>query len=188
MKHLWGGVVGERLWSWLRGQETPLAPTHRHSMGHSHVLPPELRHASGVYRVAKRLTGRASVRLRKENFWTTGMILAVRFTDKTGWEGKARFAEAQDTPRLLKVLDELWSGVPPREPLWVAVTLVPLVAENRHTPSLFDNPKQETLSRVMDTINMKYGKEAAYFASLHDSLRQAPMRISFSRIPNLAEF
>src|SRR5258708_19857653 len=85
MKHLWGGVVGERLWSWLRGQETPLAPTHRHSMGHSHVLPPELRHASGVYRVAKRLTGRPSVPLRKENFWTTAMILSVRFTHTTGF-------------------------------------------------------------------------------------------------------
>jgi DNA polymerase-4 len=141
-----------------------------------------------MYAVAKKLTDKAGVRLRKEGFWATGMTVAVRFMDKTLWEGKARFAEAQATPRLLKVLDELWADVPGQPPMFVAVTLHPLVAAAAHNPGLFDNPKQERLSQVMDVINDKYGKETAYFAALQDSLRQAPTRIAFSRIPDLSEF
>lgn len=189
MHRLWGGVWGDRLWSWLRGKEVPLPETHRHSIGHSHVLPPEQRTLSGAYQVARRLLHKAAMRLRQENFWTTGLTLTVRFPNKVSWEAKAHFSDAQDTPRLLKVLVDLWKEVPRvREPFFVAVTCHPLVAVDHHTPSLFDNPKQEVLSRVMDSINDRYGKDTTYFASLQDTLRQAPTRIAFSRIPKDREF
>jgi DNA polymerase-4 len=188
MRRLWGGITGERLWGWLRGEEPPMPPSHRHSIGHSHVLAPENRTASGLYRVAKRLTSRAAVRLRKEHFWSSGMTLSVRFTDKSLWESRGRFEEAQDTPRFLKVLDELWADVPKKSPMWVAVGLHPLIADDHHHPSLFHNPKQDKLSAVMDKINETYGKDTAYFASLQDSLKQAPTRIAFSRIPDASEF
>jgi DNA polymerase-4 len=188
MRHLWGGIVGERLWSWLRGQDTALPPSHRHSIGHSHVLPPENRNYNGLHQVVKKLTSKAAVRLRQERSWTSGLTLGIRYRDKELWEGRARFSDAQDTPRLLKVLDELWAGVPRKEPIWAAVTFHPLIQENQHTPSLFEDPKRETLSRMMDAINDKYGKNTAYFASLHDALTQAPTRVAFSRIPNLSEF
>jgi DNA polymerase IV len=188
MRRLWGGIVGDRLWSWLRGKDTVLPTTRRHSIGHSHVLPPEERNRAGLHHVVKKLASKAAVRLRRERLWTTGLSLGVRFRSKDSWEGRARFGEAQDTPRLLKVLEELWEGVPQKDPMWAAVTLFPLIPEDHHTPSLFENPKREILSSVMDTINDKYGKNTAYFASLHDSLTQAPTRIAFSRIPDLAEF
>jgi DNA polymerase-4 len=188
MRRLWGGVWGERLWTWLRGEEVSLPPSHRHSIGHSHVLPPVQRTSEGAYQIAKRLVSRAAVRLRKENFWTAGMSLALKFTDRESWEARARFMEAQDTPRFLKVLDELWRDAPRKEPLWVGMAFAPLVTAACHTPGLFENPKQEALSRVMDAINEKYGKDATYFAGLQDTQRHAPTRISFTRIPDLAEF
>jgi DNA polymerase-4 len=188
MRRLWGGVWGERMWHWLRGLEVPLPPSHRHSIGHSHVLPPWERTTAGAYEVARRLLSRAAVRLRKENFWARGLTLTIKFMDRDSWGAKARFAETQSTPRFLKVLDELWVEAPRKEPLWVGITFFPMVPGSVHTPELFDNPRQEALSHVMDAINEKYGKDAAYFASLHDSLQQAPTRISFTRIPDLAEF
>jgi DNA polymerase IV len=188
LRKFWGGVVGERLWYWLRGKETALPATRRHSIGHSHVLPPADRSYAGLYQVVKKLTNKAAIRLRQERLWTSGFSLGVRFKNKEFWEGRARFSEAQDTPRLLKVLDELWNDVPRKEPTWTAVTLHPLIGESQHIPSLFENPKQEALSRVMDEINGRYGKNTTYFASLHDTFMQAPTRIAFSRIPDLAEF
>jgi DNA polymerase-4 len=188
MRRVWGGVTGERFWAWLRGQEPPLPPSHRHSIGHSHVLPPEQRNPQGLYQIAKRLTHKAAIRLRKENFWTSGLSLAIRFPDEPAWEGRASFSDTQDTPRFLKVLEQLWTGVPPHKPVWIGVTFYPLISADRHSPSLFDNPRQEKLSSVMDAINDKYGNDTAYFASLQDTLRQAPTRIAFSRIPDLKEF
>jgi DNA polymerase IV len=188
MRRLWGGVSGERLWHWLRGEETPLPPSHRHSIGHSHVLPPELRTREGAHRIAKRLISKAAVRIRNEHFWTTGMRLVVGFTDQEAWEAKGRFPETQETPRLLKVLEELWTGLPAKEPMSVSVAYHPLVPENRHVPSLFENPKREKLAGVMDQLNEKYGRDTIYFAALQDSLREAPTRIAFARIPELREF
>jgi len=37
----------------------------------------------------------------------------------------------------------------------------------------------------MDTINRLYGKNALYFASAHQALDHAPMRIAFNRIPDI---
>jgi len=42
MRRVWGGVQGERWWHQIRGHEVALPPTIRRSIGHSHVLPPEL--------------------------------------------------------------------------------------------------------------------------------------------------
>jgi DNA polymerase-4 len=188
MRDIWGGVPGERFWCWLRGNDTPDPPHHRYSIGHSHVLEPEARQAEGVYQVAKKMTSKAAVRLRKETFWATGLTLSIKYMEDLSWEGTARFGEAQDTPTFLKALDDLWKEVPHHKPLWVGITLHPLIPTRLHNPSLFENPRQEKLSHVMDTINDHYGKNTAYFASLSDSLQKAPTRISFTRIPDLSEF
>ena len=38
---------------------------------------------------------------------------------------------------------------------------------------------------AMDILNRKHGKNAVYFASAHEALDTAPMRIAFNRIPDL---
>jgi len=187
MREIWGGVVGERFWSWLRGEETPETPGHRHSIGHSHVLEPQARSIPAVYRIAKQLTSKAAVRLRQEKFWTTGLSLRVRFGGDDEWEARAKFVEAQDTSTMLKALAELWNRIPNQKPFWISVTFHPLIPERLHNPSLFQNG-QDRLSIVMDEINGRYGRNTAYFASLHDAIDQGPNRIAFRHIPELSEF
>jgi DNA polymerase-4 len=38
---------------------------------------------------------------------------------------------------------------------------------------------------MVDKINRLYGKNALYFASAHQALDHAPMRIAFNRIPDI---
>jgi DNA polymerase-4 len=43
LRHAWGGVEGERYYAKLRGEVLPPFPSHQSTVGHSQVLPPELR-------------------------------------------------------------------------------------------------------------------------------------------------
>jgi DNA polymerase-4 len=184
MGEIWGGIVGERVRAWLRGESADEPETHRSSVSHSHVLPPELRTMSGAFQVAKKLTCKAAVRLRRMDYWTKGMSLAVRFLGGSHWTDKTRMRESRDTPTLLKAVEKLWALVPAGNPLWVGVTLFPIVPAARHTPSLFENPKQEKLSLVMDRIIARYGHDTAYFGDLSEARESAPTRIAFTHVPD----
>ncbi|MGH7806765.1 MAG: hypothetical protein ACRENT_01595, partial [Thermodesulfobacteriota bacterium] len=41
------------------------------------------------------------------------------------------------------------------------------------------------LSQAMDAINERFGAYSIYFGSMHDTQEAAPMRISFTHIPDL---
>ncbi len=187
MHQLWGGVVGERFYAWLRGEETLEPPTHRHTIGHSHVLEPAMRSMTGAYTIAKQLVNKAAVRLRRSGYWASGMYLAVRFLGGNDWAVRMKLDEAQDTPTFLKTLDRLWDDAPAGKPVWVGLGFHPLVPIHQHTLPLFANPKQEKLSAVMDQINERYGRDTTFFAALHKSIDRAPTRIAFTQIPDLSE-
>ena len=48
MRTIWGSIWGEKLWYLLRGMELPDETTTRRSIGHSHVMAPELRDPTKV--------------------------------------------------------------------------------------------------------------------------------------------
>ena len=66
---VWGGIGGEKLWHWLRGEDFGDPELeHQKSIGHSHVLSPELRTPEGAYAVANKLLHKAAMRLRKAGY------------------------------------------------------------------------------------------------------------------------
>ena len=189
MAELWGGVWGERMFAWLAGDNVMLAPTRHQSLSHSHVLSPEMRTYPEAYKVAKKLTSKLALRLRKEKYWTSGMTLQIKpLGNGESWQVRKRLPDVQDTPSFLKALDDMWKGHPAAAPLLVGVVFHPLIETDHHIPSLFENPKKERLAHAMDLINSKHGGEAAYYASLFDTKEKAPTHIAFNRIPELSEF
>ena len=54
MRKVWGSVWGEKMWYLLRGMELPEEITARRSVGHSHVMAPELRDPDKAKDFAKR--------------------------------------------------------------------------------------------------------------------------------------
>ena len=199
---VWGGMAGSEMHDMLRGQWYGPRTTTARSLGHSHVLPPELRNPNGALGVLMRLTQKAAMRLRKQGFYATAMSISVRcdhrYQSTPGGGRDAQFGQMQDTVYFLDVLQKLWlSGLQElQHPKAVNVTMHGLVLVGQHTPDLFDFPQapealvpvtrdRSKLDAAMDKLNKTYGKNTLYFAASHDARDTAPMRIAFNRIPDL---
>ena len=197
LRTAWGGVAGAEMYDKLRGQWYGPRETVARSLGHSHVLPPDLRNPTGALAVLNRLTQKAAMRLRKQNVYATAMSVHVRSRQASGGhvgdERAAQVGETQDTAFLLHTLDTLWHSGLHRwpKPVSVGVQLHGLVPAVQHTPDLFEGdggaPKKDRrkLMAAIDALNGKHGKNTVYFASAQAGLDHAPMRIAFNRIPDL---
>ena len=82
LRAAWGSVDGERYAALLRGIDLPDKPTRRSSVGHSHVLGPELRSLPGARSVLFKLLAKTAMRLRKLEYLTGGMQIRVRFVGR----------------------------------------------------------------------------------------------------------
>ncbi len=187
MRTIWGGVVGERFYHLLRGEDLEGLETRRRTVGHSHVLPPKERTKDGAFGVAQKLVHKAATRLRRLNYWCSSLGLFVKFLNRPKWESHINFVECNDTLTILEALQKLWHNLPAGgTPLAVGVTLYNLVPDNLHNFALFDVEKRSELAKAMDRLNAKYGKTAVHFGGLAG--HTAPTRIAFTNIPELEDF
>lgn len=201
LRAAWGSVEGERFWMQLRGFELPERRSERGSVGHSHVLGPELRSYEGARSVLFKLLAKAAMRLRAEGFLAGGLAIRIRFVGlERRFERDLAFAPIDDTPTLLKLLGEAlrpleralargrWT---PRRhpPLSVSTTLVRLEARGAVSGELMDaRRRSRDMSAVLDAVNRRYGNNALYFGAMQSALAEhaAPMRIAFGQIPKTA--
>lgn len=183
MRKAWGGVWGARMHQWLRGVDLELRESERHSISHSHVLPPDLRNVKGANAVLQKLTQKAAMRLRKLDLWCSRLSVSVRFMDQTKWSREVKMLECQDTQTLLEVVNALYKECPKKSPIKVSVWFTDLIESGERTFSLFENKKRLDLSKALDKLNAKYGKETLYFGGTHEVKSSAPTRIAFTNIP-----
>lgn len=187
LRRVWGGVEGERMYDRLRGVDVVLPASNRSSLGHSHVLPPKLRFDAGAFAVLSKLTQKVALRLRAEGFLAGRLGVRVSYRRHSEWGLETRFAPMQDTLSFLRLLAALWAQRPlRREPVKVAVALTDLVAEDQASLPLFpDGERHPGLNAALDRIRGKFGAQALYFGGAFLAQEQAPMRISFTHIPDL---
>ena len=208
MNHAWGGVVGEKLWHWLRGEDfTDTNLEHQKSISQSHVLPPELRTEDGCYAVAHKLLHKAAMRLRSAHLWATHVTLTIKYVAPKGeeqgqhtsgirqtvWSEGFSVVECQDNQTLVEALVKLWARRPRdekhRSPFYIGIWLGNLVPDHLHTLSLFSSLETETkrtrLTSTMDVLNRKYGTSTLFPASMLLARAAAPTRIAFTSIPDL---
>lgn len=189
LRQAWGSVEGERLHARLRGEELPGLPSQRGSVSHSHVLPPELRTPEAAFSVLHRLLQKAAMRLRSYGCIAGALRMKVKFRNGSSWERQALIDPTSDTLALLEALERLWREFPGKSqsaPLAVAVALSRLDEQTHQSRSLFDKGRShDRLNAVIDSINLRYGRNALYFGGAHQALNAAPMRIAFNHIPDL---
>lgn len=196
MRELWGGIIGERWWYWLRGQDVHEDKTRRRSLGHQHVLAPDIRSREGARAVAFRLLLKAAARLRHENYAARTLTLALRFThegigqagwNSTSWHSVAALGEGvTDTPTILDALTSLWEQVPHDTPLLVSVTLGDLITPQSATMPLFpEEAKRGNLSKAMDAVNQKFGANTVFTANMQDARSHGAGGIAFNFVPDL---
>ena len=208
MNNAWGGIGGEKLWHWLRGEDFHDAELeHQKSISQSHVLPPELRTDEGCYAVAHKLLHKAAMRLRTARLWTTQVSLTIKYATakaqaegqhssgipQTVWSQGLSVIECQDSQTLVETLCKLWANRPQdakhAKPFFIGVWLGNLVPDHLHTLSLFSNLESEAkrtrLTSTMDALNHKYGTSTLFPASMLLARAAAPTRIAFTSIPDL---
>lgn len=188
MRQVWGGVEGERFFDRLRGLDVFPPPTRRRSLGHSHVLPPQLRYAGGAYAVLSKLTQKAALRLRAEGYLAGRLAVRVGYRQHDVWESAASFSAMQDTLGFLRILASLWVVRPAYgEPTKVSMVLSDLLPADQETLPLFiDGTRTPGLDAAFDRVRRRFGNSALYFGGAFLASHEAPMRISFTHIPDLA--
>jgi DNA polymerase-4 len=187
----WGSIEGERLHRKLRGEWIVDAVSHeRGSISHSHVLAPELRNSASAEAVLKKLLQKAAMRLRSEKMVAGRLQVKVKYIDQPSWKELAYCNDTDDSRVLQQQLIELLLHRPKRgKPLAVSVVLFDLCARTGTTDDLFaslEEKEHAPLSSLMDKINERFGFQKITYASSHSAAKAAPMRIAFSRIPDVA--
>lgn len=189
LRTVWGGVGGERFYAKLRGQEVEEIHNEMGSIGHSHVLAPELRNAADAFAVLHRLTQKAAMRLRKAQHYAARMQVKVKFINAPSWERETRLLDTQDTLDLLHALESMWASYKPKRnatPLQVGLTLLDLTPEDRQSQRLFvGDDERKKLNATLDKLNTKYGKHAAYFGGAHRAIDHGKIAIAFNHIPDV---
>lgn len=186
LQNIWQSVLGRQWWYCLRGDDFADPPTHRRTVGHSHVLPPKLRNHADAKAVLIRLIHRAAVRLRNMGYWARQMMVHVDYLSQERWRDRISLGLCQDTMTMVESLSVLWERCPPSTPLRVGVTLYDLVPHGSAPLPLFEADRNRVeLARTMDRINAQYGVHAVYLGGMHETRDHAPARIAFTHIPRL---
>ncbi|HYD17579.1 MAG TPA: impB/mucB/samB family protein [Patescibacteria group bacterium] len=204
-KHLravWGSLWGEKMWYYLRGYDLPDTENARGSVGHSHVLSPEMRPPDEAVKIARRLTTKAAARLRRMDYYAGAFSLSLRVENGPRLGLEARLPQAQDSFAFLDVLESMWAQLQPelknRRIKKVAITLSSIVPAGQVQPDLFDSvaatggkrrEKNEKLSNAMDKLNQKFGRDTVLVGLTGSQGRAfSGTKIAFTRIPDVEEF
>ena len=204
----WGGTNGDRLWYLLHGVDLPEKATQSRTIGHSHVLSPGKRGIEPVRLTARRLALKTASRLRRKGYRSRLLVLHAKFEDdKSTWRASLKLPGTQDSFAVLAALDALFprliqaGRVRPGDfqIRMVGVTLAEIEPVSGEQDSLFglldpnDPLARETrtlsLSRAMDRINERFGRNAVSVGPLHGGrIDRVGTKIAFGRIPELSEF
>jgi DNA polymerase IV len=109
LRRVWGGINGLLFHQMLHGVDIqPPSSRFAKSMGHQHVLEPELRTNDGAANFARHLLTKAAERLRRGDYFCRRLGLHLSWTgDLGGWWDEMSFNETCDTGFLLGCLDQL---------------------------------------------------------------------------------
>ncbi len=181
-----GSVIGERWWHLLRGEDIQATESARKFLGHSHVMAPEYRTEEGCKQVLLRLLQKASARLRAEGLATKSMIVGIE--GRKSWRVHVRVPPTNDSVTLTEALLSAWDARTFSGPLKAWITFHDLLAAESVTGSLFDRTAERIrLSRTVDGLNQKFGKNTVYLAAIEKAKLAAPERIAFGKTALFAE-
>jgi DNA polymerase IV len=201
---LWGSVEGERFWYGLRGVELERAETERGMVTHSHVLGPADRPPDRAGNVGRRLLLKASARMRGMHLKATRLDIGLRVEDGPRLETGARFSPVDDSFSLMGIFSALWRELMETRPARlkkVSLALHGLVAgeapqqlllfseDGGVTPDPAALERRERLSRVLDQVTLRYGRNALTVGLTEkDGSGFTGTKIAFNRIPEATDF
>lgn len=203
MRAVWGSIWGEKMWYYLRGYDLPDTDGERSSVGHSHVLSPDLRPPQYAHGVARRLTMKACARLRRMQCHAKRFSLSVRIENGPRLGLDAVCEPSQDSFTFLQLTEQMWAQIlaelSPRARIKkVSVVLHGLVeaGEMNRQGDLFaaaaptqDKIKNDKISKAIDDLNQKFGRDTVLIGMTGQQGKSfTGTKIAFTRIPDMEEF
>ena len=197
MRAAWGSIEGERYYDKLRGVEPYYVKNARSSLSHSHVMPPEQRNIAGAKAVLHRLLQKAAMRMRSYDLLTSHISIKIKLRHRKTSANARFYNESAITAtdnslkltESLETLLEAFASIDTNfDPIAVGINFGKLSNANAYVNDLFaEKPRasEKKLNKVLDILNLKYGKNTVYFAGAHNALTSAPMRIAFNYVPDL---
>lgn len=192
---MWGSVVGSRMWWALHGHDLPEQPRKSRSIGHSHVLAPQMRDIATVRQTARRLLAKAAARLRKAESVAAHLTLHVRFEDRGGVAIANRLTATDDSFALLSALEDCWRRFLPqaadRRVHTVGVSLDGIGPARGQQLSLFerhaDTSRNLAVAQAMDRLNERFGQDSVMLGAMQQK-RRIGGHIAFGHIPDEESF
>ncbi len=181
MRRAFGSVQGERWWYLLRGYEMDQDIEEGKTLGHSHVLAPDMRTDQGCRDVLLRLIQKASARLRSKNLCACAMSVYVTGFEK-GWKAHTRLDGTSDTITMNEEFFKLWETRDFVKPRNVGITFTDIMPADGVTPSLFGGAAERgKLNSAVDIVNQKFGKNSIYLAGMQQAKDSGDEKIAFNK-------
>lgn len=210
MREIWNGITGERWWAGFHGIDEPEIVTHRQSMGHAHVLPPDRRSDEGAHAIITRLLHKAAARIRWHGYYANRLHVSVRYApprfssarsnsphsqqprQTIKWNDHIDLPTCRDTHAILQHFQRLWDRRPHHvqhnrsgPPTKTSIVLAGLTHESVTPSPLFAGAQHDDkLANAIDRINTRYGSHRIYYAGMHNCRHTMDDKIAFGRVPH----
>src|ERR1700730_4737823 len=136
LRRVWGGINGVLFHQMLHGADIqPPSSRFSKSIGHQHVLEPELRTSDGARNFAQHLLTKAAERLRRGDYYCSRLGVHLSWVaDLGGWWDEISFQETRARPAFCWLVSISFGCACP---LSVGIVLLDLVPASQHQPDLF---------------------------------------------------
>ncbi len=209
-RKIFGSVQGERFWYLLHGYDFEQPATKSSMIGHSRILDPNLRAPEKAKQILRKLTIKASHRLRNKTFHTRTISVSLRTKSGIKLSKKLPIQATQDPFTLLEYVDALWAEMihyaeRNHDPFHgalkikkVSVVFFNLITANMVTDDMFLSSaetsravsvKNESLTQALEILQNKYQKEVVSLGTPpKTSAGYVGTKIAFARVPDTKEF
>ncbi len=202
MRKIWGGVLGERFWNMLHGNDTIEIPTKTSTVGHSHVLHPSMRKPELAKYILSRLVLKAASRLRRKEYFCKKIKIYIKTCNGEYIEEKEKFSKLNDSISLLEKSNFIWQKILISNKIkkikQISVILYNLESlensqinfiEYLNSDFITTLKKRSNLSNTIDVINSRFGRDSITIGSLPNVMSQfSGTKVAFTRIPDIKEF
>lgn len=209
-RKIFGSVQGERFWYLLHGYDFEQPPTKTSMVGHSRILDPDLRKPEKAKKILRKLTVKATHRMRNKNLYARTISVSLRTKSGTKFSKQLPIQATQDPFTLLEYVDDIWEQMIAcaernHDPYYgllkikkVSVIFFNLVASDMITDDMFLSFaetsktvafKNESLTQALEGLQNKYQKEVVSLGiPPKTSAGYVGTKIAFSRVPDTEEF
>lgn len=184
LRTVFQSVVGNYWYLKLRGYEIENYKDVRKSFGHQYSLPKPLKTLPELTPILTKLVEKMGSRLRNSGYKTQGVHLSILYTDYTRWHKSLKTKKAlYDSRDIYKEILKLFLQSPKKEVRILGISCFNLTRADVLQLELFsDVEKDHNLTKLLDSVNNKWGGFVISPASMLEAKNHVHDRIGFGNV------